>query len=167
MSPVLLGIGSNIERESNISAGLDALTRTYGELQLSPVYESEAVGFDGDPFYNLVAALETRQGLATLALHLRELEYAMGRPRDASRFSPRTLDVDILTYSDLSGCHEGVELPRPEITENAFVLRPLAELAPNALHPVLGQTYADLWAAYDAASQPLRRVEFSWAGRLL
>lgn len=167
MNPVLLGIGSNIERESNISTGLDALARTYGELRLSPVYESDAIGFDGEPFFNLVAALETDQGLGTLARGLRELEYAMGRPRDASRFSPRTLDIDILTYADLAGYHEGLELPRPEITENAFVLRPLAELAPTGRHPALGRTYADLWADYDAASQPLRRVEFSWAGRLL
>ncbi len=167
MTPVLLGIGSNIEREANIGAALDALTRVHGELRLSSVYESEAIGFKGSPFLNLVAALETELALGTLARDLRELEYSMGRPRDASRFSPRTLDIDILTYGDFVGTREGVELPRPEITENAFVLRPLAELAPESLHPVLEQSYGELWAAYDVSTQPLRRVEFSWAGRSL
>jgi 2-amino-4-hydroxy-6-hydroxymethyldihydropteridine diphosphokinase len=167
MTTVFLGIGSNIDREASICAGLDALARTYGELRLSPVYESAAIGFDGAPFLNLVAALETDQPLDTMARGLRELEYAMGRPRDASRFSSRTLDIDILTYAELVGCCEGVDLPRPEITENAFVLRPLAELAPDVLHPALGCSYAELWSGYDVSSQPLTRVAFEWQGRSL
>lgn len=167
MTAVFLGIGSNVEREINIGAGLDALVQAHGELQLSAVYESESVGFDGAPFLNLVAAVETGLDLGQLALDLRELEYSLGRPRDASRYSPRTLDIDILTYADLVGTRDGVELPRPEITENAYVLRPLAELAPDSVHPALQQRYGELWDAYDQSRQPLRRVDFKWGGRSL
>ena len=89
---------------------------------------------------------------------LRDIEFRHGRAANATRFSARTLDIDILTLGDLSGLIDGVRLPRPEITENAFVLRPLAELAGDVLHPELKISYAELWAGYDQASQPLRCV---------
>jgi 2-amino-4-hydroxy-6-hydroxymethyldihydropteridine diphosphokinase len=167
MSPLFLGVGSNIDREANICAGLDALEQLFGELRASSVYESAAVGFAGDPFLNLVVAVETDLPVGELAHCLRELEYRMGRPADASRFSARTLDIDILTYAQLVGVVEGVELPRSEITESAFVLCPLAELAPTELHPVLRSSYGELWQRYDRSRQPLRRVELRWRERCL
>lgn len=165
MARVLLGLGSNIERERYITAGLDALERLFGDVALSSVYDSAAIGFEGQPFLNLVAEVLTQMPLAELAATLRHIEVEHGRPPDATRFSPRQLDIDILTYDDLVGCIDGVQLPRDEILENAFVLCPLAELSPESLHPVQQRTYADLWREYDRAAQPLRRVEFSWRGR--
>ncbi len=165
MTTVFLGVGSNIERERYIVAGLDALQRLFGELTLSSVYDSAAVGFEGQPFLNLVAAIDTDLGPGELARTLRHIETEHGRPADATRFSPRQLDIDILTYGAASGTIEGVELPRQEILQNAFVLCPLAELAGEQLHPVAGVTYAALWQAYDKASQPLQRVDFQWRGR--
>jgi len=164
---VFLGIGSNIERERYIAAGLDALEALFGDLALSSVYDSAAVGFAGQPFLNLAAEVGTGLPLAALAGELRRIETAFGRPADATRFSPRHLDIDILTYDDVVGYVAGVQLPRDEILANAFVLRPLAELAPEALHPVVRRSYARLWREYDRAAQPLTRVDFIWRGRAI
>jgi 2-amino-4-hydroxy-6-hydroxymethyldihydropteridine diphosphokinase len=165
MAQVYLGVGSNIERERYITAGLDALQLLFGRLALSSVYEGQAIGFDGQPFLNLAVSVETELGVGEMARRLRHIEYEHGRPRNASRFSSRQLDIDILTYDDIVGVIEGVELPRGEILENAFVLRPLAELAPQGVHPGTGKTYAALWDTYDQNAQPLSRVAFEWRGR--
>lgn len=165
MAQVYLGLGSNIERERYLSAGLDALQGLFGALALSPVYDSAAIGFEGQPFLNMVVAVDTGLGVGELARHLRHIEIEHGRPANAQRYSSRQLDIDILTYKQLTGVVEGVELPRGEILENAFVLRPLADLAPDSRHPVDGRTYAELWSNYDQSSQSLERVAFSWRGR--
>ncbi|MFT7288740.1 MAG: 2-amino-4-hydroxy-6-hydroxymethyldihydropteridine diphosphokinase [Halieaceae bacterium] len=158
MTPVFLGLGSNIEPARYLPVGLQALEDLLGDVQRSAVYEGEAMGFAGDPFWNLVVAVHTPWSVGDLQRALRAVEYAQGRPRKATRYSARTLDIDILTYGDHTGTHHGVELPRGEILEHAFVLRPLAELAPDALHPLLKRPYAALWAEFDQASQPLRAV---------
>lgn len=165
MARVYLGLGSNIERERYLTAGLDALQGLLGELALSSVYDSAAIGFDGQPFLNLVLAADTDLPLQQLAARLRHIEFEHGRPVDASRYSPRQLDIDILTYDDVVGEFAGVTLPRDEILENAFVLCPLAELAPEELHPVERRSYRDLWQDYDQSSQPLSKVAFMWRGR--
>jgi 2-amino-4-hydroxy-6-hydroxymethyldihydropteridine diphosphokinase len=162
---VFLGLGSNIERERYLVAGLDALQTLFGALELSPVYDSAAIGFDGQPFLNMVVAVETRLPLADMATRLRAIETEHGRPLNATRFSARQLDIDILTYGDLVGEHHGISLPRGEILENAFVLRPLAELAPAHRHPATGSSYAELWRAFRQDSQALKRVDFAWRGR--
>ena len=118
------------------------------------------MGFEGDPFYNLVIGLETLQTVAELAEVLRKIEDDYGRRRDTPRFSSRTLDLDLLTYDDVVGVVDGVSLPREEITEHAFVLCPLAEIAGPEIHPVQLKSYADLWRNFDKAAQELRRVDF-------
>ncbi|TQV71861.1 2-amino-4-hydroxy-6-hydroxymethyldihydropteridine diphosphokinase [Exilibacterium tricleocarpae] len=165
MARVYLSIGSNIDRHRHISACLDALHQTYGELLLSSVYESEAVGFAGDNFFNLVAGIDTSLGVGELAGQLRHIETANGRRRDGPRFSSRTLDIDILTYGDVAGTVDGVALPRDEVTKNAFVLWPLAEIAPQVLHPVLKCSYGELWERYDKRRQQLWIADFSWRGQ--
>lgn len=162
MAEVFLSLGSNIDRERHIRAGLDALAEQFGELRVSRVFESEAVGFDGDDFYNLVVVLHTDLPVGQLALCLREIEDANGRLRAGPKFSARTLDIDILIVGDLTGTIDGVKLPRGEIQKNAFVLQPLAELAPEHRHPLTGQTFAEMWAEYDKSKQKLWPVEFSW-----
>jgi 2-amino-4-hydroxy-6-hydroxymethyldihydropteridine diphosphokinase len=167
MASVFLGVGSNIERERYLTAGLDALHGLFHDLALSSVYDSPALGFAGQPFLNLVAAVKTDLPLPSLAVRLRHIETEHGRPANATRFSARHLDIDILTYDDDVGNFGGVQLPRDEILENAFVLCPLAELAPQALHPQTRRSYRSHWEAFDRASQPLRRVHFDWRGRTI
>lgn len=167
MACVYVSIGSNQDRTRYIRASLDALQSEFGLLTLSSVYESEAVGFDGDNFYNMVAGFETELSVGDLSKRLKGIEDDNGRCRQGPKFSGRTLDIDILTYEDLIGNCEGVQLPRDEITRNAFVLLPLAEVAPTVAHPVLDQTYANLWQAYDQTQQRLWSVDFSWQNRLI
>lgn len=165
MATVLLGVGSNIERERYITAGLDALQGLFGEMRMSSVYDSAAVGFAGQPFLNMVVAVETPLSVGELSAALRHIEVEHGRPEHAARNTPRQLDIDILTYDDLTGIVDDVELPRAEILYNAFVLCPLAELAPSQHHPVVNESYAALWSAYDKSAQALHRVAFEWRGR--
>ena len=167
MSRVYLSIGSNIDPYRHIAIALDELTSLLGELQLSPVYESESIGFQGDNFLNLVAGFDTELPLSELATKFRKIEYRYGRQPDSHKFTARAVDIDLLTYDDLVGSIDGIQLPRDEITENAFVLKPLADLAPDTLHPVKQQSYAELWQQYDQASQKLWRVDFDWRGQKL
>lgn len=167
MTRVYLSLGSNIRRHLHITAALDALAREFGELAISTVYESEAVGFAGSDFFNLVVGVDTELGIAELSNCLKAIEDANGRNRSGPKFSPRTLDIDILTYGNFVGTEAGVKLPREEITQNAFVLLPLTELAPDAHHPVLGQSYIALWNAYDKTRQQLWPVKFVWRERVI
>jgi len=164
MTQVFLGLGSNLDREKHIRAGLASLKNSFGDLILSSVYESESVGFKGSNFYNLVVSLQTRLSIAQLSDALKKIEDDHGRIRTGPKYSPRTLDIDILTYGDFVGVDSGIELPRAEIIENAFVLLPLSEIAPSKLHPHLKKSYGELWAAYDKSMQKLWVVDFSITG---
>lgn len=142
---VVLGIGSNIEPESNIAASLAALRARFGELAVSPRYRAAAVGFSGDDFINLVVSLITELPLAALNAELKAIEKDFGRADNAPRFSPRHIDLDILFYGDYCGDYQGIVLPREEILRNAFVLKPLADLLPDQHHPLAGKSCAELW----------------------
>lgn len=167
MTRVYLGVGSNIDREAHLCIGLDNLEAEFGLRGVSSVYESAALGFDGPAFYNLAVELEVDIALGPLARFLRQMEYRMGRPRDASRFSSRTLDLDILCFGDSHGMVDGIALPRAEILENAYVLAPLAELAPAVILPGGEESFADLWQRLSGGMQSVQKVEFAWAGRSL
>jgi 2-amino-4-hydroxy-6-hydroxymethyldihydropteridine diphosphokinase len=167
MTAIYLSLGSNVERHKNIAAALDALAILLGELRISSVYESKSVGFDGRNFFNLVVGADTDLSIAELSETLKRIEDENGRKRSGPKFSPRTLDIDILTYGNFVGVEGGVELPRAEITKNAFVLLPLAEIAPQVLHPQLEKSYSDLWADYDQASQSLWPIDFEWRGKII
>lgn len=162
MTRVYLSLGSNIDRETNIRAGLDALAAQFGKVLLSPVYESEAVGFDGEAFLNLVAAIDTDLPVGALSENLRAIEASQGRVRGEEKFSSRTLDIDVLTYGDCVGVIDGVELPRDEILKHAFVLQPLVDLAPDDRHPVLEEPYQALLKKADFTGQQLWQIEFVW-----
>ncbi len=159
MARVYISIGSNIQREAHVRSALAALKKRFGRLIISNIYESKCVGFDGEPFYNLVVGFDTELSPHGLAARLRGIEKAHHRDRRGPKFSPRTLDLDLLLYDDLVSREGGLELPRDEITRYAFVLQPLAEVAGTLRHPLTGETYADLWAAFDSPEQPLWRVD--------
>ncbi|WP_333606690.1 2-amino-4-hydroxy-6-hydroxymethyldihydropteridine diphosphokinase [Arsukibacterium sp.] len=161
MARIYISVGSNIEREFNVRAGVQALQHYFGQLQLSSVYESDAVGFDGDAFYNMVVGADTVLSVADCVAVLKDIEQRFGRVRTVQKFCGRTLDLDLLTYDQLV-CQQPIILPRGEITENAFVLWPLAEIAPDVVHPVTGLTYASLWQDYNEP-QKLWPIPFEWS----
>lgn len=158
MPRVYVSIGSNVQREKNIRAAVRALREHFGAVATSPVYESAAEGFDGDDFYNLVAAFDGGLPLATVCERLAAIEAAHGRVRSGARFGPRTLDLDVLLYGDLIRHDERFDIPRRDITVYAHVLRPLAELAPDLGHPETGERLIDLWRGF-AGKNALRRVQ--------
>lgn len=160
MSRVFVSLGSNIDRETNTRAGIQSLQSHYGELQLSSVYESEAVGFEGDNFFNMVIAFNTDEDVRQVATTLREIEVRHGRDRNGPKFSSRTLDLDLLLYDDLVMHEPGVQIPRDEILKRAFVLWPLAEIAPDLKHPEENSSYAELWLAFDKSKEVLKPVVF-------
>jgi len=161
MTRIYISIGSNIDRERYIRAARIALTQYFHNLVFSSVYESEAVGFDGAPFYNLVVAAETDKSVDEVVQILKLIEAEHGRKQSAKKFSSRTLDLDLLLYDELVQA-SGVRLPREEITHNAFVLWPLAELAPERIHPLTRQTYQQMWDGFDKQKQHLWVVPFEW-----
>jgi 2-amino-4-hydroxy-6-hydroxymethyldihydropteridine diphosphokinase len=165
MAQVYVSVGSNIERQRNIATALQLLTEVYGELQLSSVYESAAVGFDSEPFYNLVLGFSTQQSPQAVQQQLHVIEDRCGRQRTAS-LSARTLDLDLLLYDDRVMADGKLVLPRDDINRYAFVLRPLAEIAGTVRHPVTGVTFADMWAAFDDETQPLTLVDWPPAARV-
>ncbi|WP_196139515.1 2-amino-4-hydroxy-6-hydroxymethyldihydropteridine diphosphokinase [Aliikangiella sp. G2MR2-5] len=152
---VYLGIGSNIQPELNINKAKQALTAAFDEVTFSRVYESAAVGFEGDNFHNLVARLETTMSLDALIEQLKAMEDSLGRLREGAKFSSRHIDIDVLLYGDMV-CELPIQLPRDEITENAYVLWPMAELAPELIHPGTKDSYSALWKAFDKSQQQIR-----------
>jgi 2-amino-4-hydroxy-6-hydroxymethyldihydropteridine diphosphokinase len=159
---IYISVGSNIQRDKHVRAGLQAMFLAFGELRLSSVYESEAVGFSGSHFYNLVVQANTTQTVQQVCARLKSIEEENHRVRGDKKFAPRTLDLDLLLYDDLVD-NELVELPRTEILFNAFVLQPLAEIAATEIHPLAGRTYQSLWDDYDKSKQKLWPIEFIWS----
>jgi 2-amino-4-hydroxy-6-hydroxymethyldihydropteridine diphosphokinase len=144
-----ISIGSNIDKDIHIPASLRALAQHFGTLIVSSVYESEAVGFSGDVFHNLIVGFDSDLDVKAVAKQLRQIELDNGRTRDSQKFSARTLDLDLILYGDLIISDGRLQIPRDEIERYAFVLEPLAEIAPNSIHPVSGISYGELWQKFD------------------
>ena len=143
---VFVSAGSNIDPRANLEAACKALNEDYGELELSPVYQSPAEGFSGPDFLNLVAGFRTEDLPGQVRQRLAELESLAGRDRSTGKFSSRTLDLDLLLYGDRIDAT--LKLPHPDIERYAFVLKPLADLAPDLRHPTAGATIAELWRSF-------------------
>lgn len=158
MPRVYLSLGSNQQPELHLRAALEALRERFGAIGVSAAYRTPAVGFDGPAFVNLAVALDTGLPAAELDAWLHALEDRQGRRRDVPRFSSRTLDLDIVFYGDEVIDGPGhLQVPRDEL-KHAFVLRPLAELAPAFRHPVTGASLAALWDAHPARGEMLEVV---------
>ena len=154
-----VGIGSNIRPERHVPQALALLREEFGDVQASSVYECPPLGFKGEAFHNLVVSFETDLGVDELVATLRGMEDACGRRRGASVSPSRTLDLDLLLYGEIMSAGNGVELPRDDVLSYAFVLAPLAELAPAVRHPVARRTFAELWSEFEQPHEMRRIVD--------
>ena len=155
MALLILSLGSNVNAISNIGYAIESLRQEYGDIMLSRVYESEAIGFSGENFLNLAASVDCDVPLKEIVTYLKELENSLGRDRSQPKFSDRTIDIDILIYGRETGEDCGLSLPRAEILENAFVLKPLSELHPDMHLPDSDRTYLKFWELFDRDSQKI------------
>ena len=158
MTRVWLSLGSNLEPGKNLHAALIELRARFGALIVSPVYRFPAVGFDGPDFLNLAVGIDTDLSAMVLNDWLHSLEDRHGRRRDVPRFSSRTLDLDIVLFGDQILRGPGnLEIPRPEL-KYAFVLKPLADIAADVVHPVLRKSIGQLWREFPNAKDHSERV---------
>ncbi len=162
MGTVYLGLGSNESPKANLRLAVRELRKRYGELAISPVYQSAAVGFDGADFLNLVVSLQSDQSPLAMCDEIELIHNLAGRVRGSDKWESRPLDIDLLLYNDLVIDERPVRVPRADILLYSFVLRPLAELAPDQVHPVTGRTMLEHWQEFDVSSHPLQETNVDW-----
>ena len=153
MAEVCISIGSNIDKEKNISAAIAQLEKNFSTLKLSSVYESKSAGFDGNDFHNLVVFFKSKNSPSEIIEILRDIEKSLGRVRKGNKFCNRTIDLDILLYDDLTKKNEDYSIPSEEITKYAFVLLPLAEIAGEKIHPELLIPINEIWEEFQALNK--------------
>jgi len=156
--PVYVAVGSNVEPERNLALATSELRREFPDVRFSPWYRNRAVGFEGADFINLAAGFTTMLPVHEVVSRLQAIESLCGRPREAPRWAPRSMDLDILLYGDMVCDEPRLKLPRPDLLKRAFMLGPLAALAPGLVHPVEKVTIAELWQRFDRAAHPLVAV---------
>lgn len=159
MATVYLGLGSNVSPEENLKRGIRELQYRYGRLDTSAVYQSSAVGFDGDDFWNLVVRLRSDDSPLSICEEIEVIHKVAGRERGSKKWAARTLDIDLLLYNNLICDEKPVRVPRGDVLKYSFVLRPMAELAPDVKHPVTGRTMLEHWQEFDTSSHPLVKLE--------
>jgi len=148
MPEIYVSIGSCVNRRENVRAALKALRKRFGRVRYSSVYETEAVGFMGDPFYNLVVGFDSSDDTSKLKRFFRAVESRQGRRRDVKMPGRCPLDIDLLLYGDLVVDTPVLKLPRDDVLKHAFVLEPLAELVPDRSYPGTAITFQELWVRY-------------------
>ena len=159
MPAVYVAIGSNVEPERNLEMATRELRREFPDVRFSPWYRNRAVGFEGADFINLVAGFTTMLSLDEVMARLHAIEALCGRPRDAPRWAPRSMDLDILLYGDTVRDEPRLKLPRPDLLKRAFMLGPLADVAPGLVHPLEKLTIGELWQRFDRAAHEMVAVK--------
>ncbi len=152
---VWIGVGSNLEPLDHLQLASAVLQERYGRLELSCVYQNPPVGFAGADFLNMVVGLATAQPLQQVVALLDEIHGRVGRVSGEQKFGPRKLDLDLLLFGSL--VDPLLRVPRADVLRYAFVLGPLAEVAPDLRHPVTGVELGTAWAAF-AGARELRNL---------
>jgi 2-amino-4-hydroxy-6-hydroxymethyldihydropteridine diphosphokinase len=154
--------GSNVEPIANLRRALDVLATQFRPLRVSRAYRNAAVGFTGDDFVNLVIGFDTGLPVGAVIERLHEAEAACGRERNAPKWAPRAMDLDILLFGDSVIDEPGLTLPRPDLVRRPYMLGPMADLAPGLRHPTLGLTMSELWQRFDRDAHAMQVVDLAW-----
>lgn len=162
MTRVCAGLGSNVEKEKNIPAGLKALTNHFSPLLISTIYESKPLGFQGDNFYNLAVSFDTTLPALEILKIFKSIEFSLGRQavhqNTRLRTIANTLDIDLLLFGDLIQHDKTIDVPRGDIQQYSFVLCTLAEIASDFKHPEIGLNLKEIWQSFDKNQHPLKSV---------
>lgn len=159
MPEVFVAAGSNVEPAKHLRLALAELRKHFAPLAVSPAYRNKAVGFEGEDFINLVVGFTTNEDLYRVRERLQQIEALCGRPREAPKWAPRSMDLDILLYGDEVRNEPGLVLPRPDLVRRAYMLKPLADIAPDFEHPTLHRTMRELWNAFEGKDHQMTVVE--------
>ena len=144
MQTVFVSIGTNINAEANMLLVKESLNSLF-DVTYSSIYKTLAEGFEGEDFLNSVCKFDTDKNPQELRTLLKNIEKDMGRTSTQKGMSNRVIDLDLILYGDFQINRNGLELPSSDIEKYKFVLEPLAEIAPDYLHPVLKKSYKDLF----------------------
>jgi 2-amino-4-hydroxy-6-hydroxymethyldihydropteridine diphosphokinase len=155
---VFVAAGSNVEPEKNLARAVAQIASEFPGARFSSWYRNRAVGFDGADFINLVAGFDTELPVREVVRRLHAIEAACGRERHAPRWAPRSMDLDVLLYGDLECEEPGLKLPRPDLLKRAYMLGPLAQLAPEVIHPTARVSIGELWRRFDREAHVLTPV---------
>ena len=158
MTRVYVALGSNIEPRKRLTQAARLLTAEFPGIRFSSCFQNVAVGFDGADFINAAAGFDTKLTLAALVVLLHHIEEQCGRKRDDAKWAPRAMDLDILLYGEMISDSAVARVPRADLLRRAYMLGPMAELAPQLLHPEAHRTLADLWSELAPRTPPLSRV---------
>jgi 2-amino-4-hydroxy-6-hydroxymethyldihydropteridine diphosphokinase len=165
MTRVFVAAGSNVEAGRNLRLASDELVKEFGRVDFSPAYRNVAAGFEGDDFINFVAAFDTDLSVREVVAELQRIEAMCGRERNAPKWAPRSMDLDILLFGDMVCDEPGLVLPRPDLLRRAYMLGPMADVGGEVIHPLEGRTISELWEIFDRDAHPLTKIELSLGAR--
>ncbi len=158
MVKVIVSVGTNLDRKRNVQQAIKALRNIFGPLLCSPVYENAALGFDGPDFYNLVVVFDTSFDVYQVRSQIQRIEANQGRGIGKDRYGSRSLDLDLLLYGNAILYDNGLDVPRREIFEHAYILKPICDLLPGLIHPVTGESFGEIWGRLSTLQPALHLV---------
>lgn len=157
MASIYLGVGSNIRPLRHLRLAITELRRRFDDLETSAVYRNAPVGFDGSDFLNLVVRARTDLSPVDVLRVLDDIHELAGRQRMSNGLTSRELDIDLLLYDQVLIDTDDLQLPRSDVLDYDFVLRPLAELAPDYVHPLTGKRLDLHWQQFPGSTRSLQQ----------
>ena len=164
MTNVYVAAGSNVEPEKNLAHACREISTRWTDAEFSRAYRNKAVGFDGPDFINMVVGFTARDPIDVVIAQLRAIETLCGRPPNAPKWASRAMDLDVLLFGDRVEKTADYTLPRPDLLKRPYMLGPLAEIAPDVVHPTTAKTIAELWSEFDHDAHPMIPVSITLPG---